>query len=241
VVIALKTLIGRRYSAPPMTAEAAHMVAYALATNDQNPRYGGDEGSVAPPLFPVRLFFPLMFECVSDRDLSLDFLRLLHGEQDMTWRRPLRPGDVVDLEGVLESIAQKEKGCVVGFRMIGSVGGEPAVEGRMSLFVRGQTLPGMADGDLLGEVPGTGDGAEGATPIATKTMAVTVDELLGGDSSRLHRFAARFKKPVLPGQTLRTSIHAAGTTPEGRAAYRVQTVNADGVPVLVNGWAEIDE
>jgi acyl dehydratase len=72
--------------------------------------------------------------------------------------------------------------------------------------------------------------------FATKGL---VDEVLDGDSSRLKRFAVRFSKPVLPGWELTTRIFDAGETADGDRAYRVETVNQDGVAVITNGWAEV--
>ncbi len=168
----LREAIGRRYSADFVVAGGEDMVAYARATNDDNPRYidGLDAApvrskNVAPPIYPVRLFHPLMFKCVGDPDLELDMLRLVHGEQDMTWHRPLRPGEIVNLRAVLESVAQKSKGCVVAWRMLGIIDGDTVVEARMSVFVRGQMLAGVEPGAVFGDVPpSTPSAARAAMP-----------------------------------------------------------------------------
>jgi acyl dehydratase/putative sterol carrier protein len=280
----LRQAIGRRYMADYAIAVGADMKAYAQATNDPNPRYlEGDV--VAPPIYPVRLFKPLMFKAVGDPDIELDMLRLVHGEQDMTWHGPIRPGDIVNLRGVLESVAQKSKGCVAAWRMLGVVEGETRVEARMSVFVRGQMLPGVEPGQTFGNVPAEADGEPQGEPAATQSMKVTkdqpkryadvslddnpihvdeavakaaghptvilhglctmafagkaiVDEILKGDSSRLRRLSVRFSKVVLPEWTLTTKIWPAGKTAAGHDAWRVETVNQDGVVVISNGWAE---
>ena len=170
----LRTAIGRRYVADYVVTDEDTMRAYARATNDGNVRYlQGD--LVAPPLYPVRLFHPMMFQCVGDPDLELDMLRLVHGEQDMTWHAPLRPREIVNLRAVLESVAQKSKGCVVAWRMMGLVGGELRVEARMSVFVRGQMLPGVEPGTTFGEVPDGGGEGQGE-PAVTQTMTVAMDQ-----------------------------------------------------------------
>ncbi len=281
----LRTAIGRRYVADYVVTDEDTMRAYAQATNDPNPRYLGDD-LVAPPVYPVRLFHPMMFQCVGDPDLQLDMLRLVHGEQDMTWHAPLRPREIVNLRAVLESVAQKSKGCVVAWRMMGLVGGELRVEARMSVFVRGQMLPGVEPGTTFGSVPAGGSGDIEGEPVATQTTTVAmdqpkryaaaslddnpihldegvaksaghpsvilhglctmsfaskaiVDELLDGDSGRLHRLSVRFTKPVLPGWELTTRMWPAGEV-GGRSAYHVDVVNQDGVKVIANGWAELD-
>lgn len=172
----LRDAIGRRYACDYVVTDEDTIAAYARATNDPNPRYlEGDQ--VAPPIYPVRLFKPLMTACVGDPDLELDFLRLVHGEQDMTWHGPLRPREIVNLRAVLESVAQKSKGCVVAWRMMGVVGGDIRVEARMSVFVRGQMLPGVEPGSTFGEVPSGGADPEGE-PIATQTTAVEADQMI---------------------------------------------------------------
>ncbi len=179
----LREAIGRRYSADFVVANGDDMIAYAHATNDPNPRYV--EGladapilskSIAPPIYPVRLFHPLMFQCVGDPDLDLDMLRLVHGEQDMTWHRALKPGEIVNLRAILESVAQKSKGCVVAWRMLGIIDGETVVEARMSVFVRGQMLPGVEAGTVFGDVPPAGEGRPDGDPSATSTMTVAMDQ-----------------------------------------------------------------
>jgi len=171
----LRDAIGRTYASEPVRVERDWIRAFALATNDDNPRYVEGHDVVASPLFPVRLFHPLMFECVGDPDLDLDMLGLVHGEQDMTWHGPLRHGDVVQLRGVLESVGQKRRGCVVAWRMLAVVDGQPRVEARMSVFVRGQALPGVEPGAVFGEPPARVGEPEGE-PVATAAMAVARDQ-----------------------------------------------------------------
>ncbi len=284
------SLIGRRYAADYVVAGQDEMVAYALATNDANPRYvdvARDGGIVAPPLFPVRLFHRLMFQCVGDPDLSLDMLRLVHGEEDLTWHGPLRPGDLVNLRATLEVISQKSKGLVVGWRMLGIVEGETRVEARMSVFVRKQMLPGIEAGTTFGVLPpATPEPSEDAAPSLQRTHEVALDQpvryaaaslddnpihldddvarrgglpgvilhglctmafgstalvdgLLDGDPSRLRRYAVRFTRPVLPGQTLTTKVWDAGPLPDGGHGYLLRIENQDGEVVAGSGWAEI--
>lgn len=285
----LGSAIGRRYAADFVVANGAHMAAYAQATNDPNPRYtdlGRAGGIVAPPIFPVRLFKDLMFKCVGDPEIQLDPLMLVHGEQDMVFHGPIRPFDIVNLRGTLESVSQKGKGCVAAWRMYGFVDGQSRVEARMAVFVRGQMIPGLEVGKTLGHEPTGSPGEPSGAPIATQSMTVAmdqpkryaaaslddnpihldegvaksaghptvilhglctmafaakafVDEVLGGDSTRLRRFAVRFTRPVLPGWTLTTTIWQAGKAPSGFDGYQVEVKNQDGVVVAGNGWAEV--
>ncbi len=65
-----------------------------------------------------------------------------------------------------------------------------------------------------------------------------VEELAGGDSSRLRRLAVRFSRPVLPGQTITTRVWSLGDE-GGCQAYGFETLNADGDVVIKDGRAEI--
>ncbi len=197
----LREAIGRRYSADYHLVEEDWIKDYALATNDPNPRYlEGD--IVAPPIFPVRLMRDVMFKAIGDPEIDLDMLRLVHGEQDMVWHGPIRPGDLVNMRAELESVAQKSKGCVVAIRKYGIVGGETRVEARMSVFVRGQMLPGVEPGEVFGNVPPTGPEPEGE-PIATSTETVAMDQTVryaaaGLDDNPIHLDESVAKSAGLP-------------------------------------------
>ena len=66
-----------------------------------------------------------------------------------------------------------------------------------------------------------------------------VEGLLDSDPSRLRRYAVRFTKFVLPGETLTTKAWEAGPLPDGGTGYHVQIENQNGEVVAGNGWAEI--
>jgi acyl dehydratase/putative sterol carrier protein len=76
----------------------------------------------------------------------------------------------------------------------------------------------------------------GLCTMAFASKAV-VEGVCGGDPNRLKRLFARFSRPVLPGWTLTTRVWSEGER-EGRKLYGFETVNQDGVPVLLQGRAE---
>lgn len=177
--IDLRDAIGRRYSGDYVVVDQDSMVAYALATNDPNPRYvevDRADGTVAPPLYPVRLFHGLVMQCVGDPDLNLDVLRLVHGEEDLTWHGPLHAGDIVNLRAELQAVSQKSKGCVIGFRLFGVVGGETRVEAFMSVFVRGQMLDGVEPGTTFGSLPTPHGGEATGDPLVEADVEVAADQ-----------------------------------------------------------------
>jgi acyl dehydratase len=61
----------------------------------------------------------------------------------------------------------------------------------------------------------------------------------GDEPDRLRRLAARFSRPVLPGQSIATNIWAAGER-ERRQIYVFEVFNQDKKAVIQDGLAEVD-
>jgi len=49
--------------------------------------------SSAPPMFGVTVTWDALMKAMMDPDLHVDLLRLVHGEQDMEFPNPIRPGE----------------------------------------------------------------------------------------------------------------------------------------------------
>lgn len=92
----------------PISAELA--AAYAAATADDNPRYQGLPGALAPPLLISRLTLPLFKEVMVHPRLRMNLLRTVHGEQDFAWERPMRVGDRVRVRLRVEDLRQTSAG-----------------------------------------------------------------------------------------------------------------------------------
>ena len=108
-----KDLVGKQY--PPSTSEATldAMQKYARAYNDDNPAFFDSSragGIVAPPMYAVVALWPSILSVVGDPDLKVDVVRLLHGEQDMEFVRPIRPGDRITATARVASIETKATG-----------------------------------------------------------------------------------------------------------------------------------
>jgi acyl dehydratase len=74
---------------------------------------------------------------MEDQELGLDRLRLLHASHDARFYRPLHPGDVVAIRGLLDRVDPKKTGLLVTGRLYGFVAGDLAVEATTVFFVRG--------------------------------------------------------------------------------------------------------
>ncbi|MFD6199771.1 MaoC/PaaZ C-terminal domain-containing protein [Mycobacteriaceae bacterium NPDC060252] len=91
--------------------EADRTTAYAKATND--PISAHLDGSLAPPVFAVVPAMNLMAEATMSVVPDLLMLRILHGEHDFRFHRPIRPGEVLTVRAKPIGIQGKKSGVVV--------------------------------------------------------------------------------------------------------------------------------
>ena len=108
-----KDLVGKEYAATTTEATLDAMQRYARAYNDDNPAFFDSKragGIVAPPMYAVVMIWSSIMGVVSDPDLKVDVVRLLHGEQDMEFILPIRPGDQITAAAKIASIETKASG-----------------------------------------------------------------------------------------------------------------------------------
>jgi acyl dehydratase len=97
----------------------------------------------------------------------------------------------------------------------------------------GDHMPIHLDDNIARSVGLPGIIIHGLCTMAFCSRAV-IEELAGGDPTRLRRLAVRFSRPVLPGQTITTRFFDAGS---GR--YGFEAVNPEGEAVVKDGLAEV--
>ena len=68
---------------------------------------GGDGSSVPPTFVTAPEIEAGLDQVVADPELGLDFARVVHGEQEFEWLRPVRVGDVLEVRTTIESIRAK--------------------------------------------------------------------------------------------------------------------------------------
>ncbi len=131
-------IVGRRYLGKLEVVDPERVALYAKATNETNPRYfAQDETKLAvPPIFPVTMYIDLMIKIVTDDSLNLDISRMVHGEQEILYHRPLKPWDNISTEVELESIDVKESGDILWAVFKGLSEDETVFEMRSSMFFR---------------------------------------------------------------------------------------------------------
>lgn len=91
---------GRVFASPP---ERAH----PLTWDDAAARAGPHGGIVAPPAFATTFAIEPFARACSDPELALNLVRLLHGEQELEFLEPLRPGDVLTTQGEITRIQER--------------------------------------------------------------------------------------------------------------------------------------
>jgi acyl dehydratase len=168
-------LIGKRYTESTYAVTAEAIEKYARATNDFNERYLSSD-VVASPVFVVVPVFGAFMEASMDPDLRADMLRLVHGTEEHILHRPIRPGDVLTIAPVLESVELKDSGetfTVAG--MVNEQGGAPVAEVRGTMFIRGT---------------GSGRRAAAAAAATTETSGdVVYEETTKVDEDQTQRYS----------------------------------------------------
>jgi acyl dehydratase len=128
------------------TVERERLVAYAEATND--PIAAHRSGEVASPVFAiVPVFQSLMEPALEVVPLSV-LGRVLHGEQDFRFHRPIRLGDELVARGKMtgfEGLPNGTRACV--YLETKAAAGELVNEQYVTFFIRG-----FDDGRKLGEM-----------------------------------------------------------------------------------------
>ena len=101
-------MIGRRLSTGSATVDAAHVAAFARALRDPNPAYTGPDATTAPLTYPIAFMAQALAGGSNTFDeLGLNFMTLIHGEQEFEYVRPVRVGETLTLTGRVGDIYEK--------------------------------------------------------------------------------------------------------------------------------------
>ncbi|HEX2241153.1 MAG TPA: MaoC/PaaZ C-terminal domain-containing protein [Actinomycetota bacterium] len=192
-------LIDKHYGTSTYEVTADAIEKYARATNDENERYLSGDDVVAPPVFPVVAAFNSFMSAAMDPDLGADLLRLVHGAEEHVLHQPIRPGDVLTVETVLESIDQKETGETFTLKATEkNQDGDVLAEVRGTMYIRGS-------GSGSGRPPGaTTQDQEPRTVVHEDTTKVDEDQTYryaeaSGDHNPIHLDANTAQMAGLPG------------------------------------------
>ena len=199
-----KELIGKEYVQKPFTVTAEQATKYAEATNDDNPRYRGDD-MVCPPMFGVAWELLGMSAPLFDPKMNCDFARLVHGEHDMTYRRLVKPGEKITVKTIVKEILEKSSGEVLVVDLISTDDQNEIVTSTVSsYFIRGKSGGGKKEAkpQAKKEAP-----ADPGAPAFEHQEVVAEDQSLryadaSGDHNPIHKDEDFAKSVGLPGRIL---------------------------------------
>ena len=123
-----KEMIGRVLSTGSATCTAEDISRFAAALGDPNPLYQG-RAPVAPPTYPIAFMTQAMAGGMDTfLELGLNFMTLVHGEQEFEYLRPVRIGETLTLTGRIADIYEKTSGSggVLDFVVLETEGADAA-------------------------------------------------------------------------------------------------------------------
>lgn len=108
----LQHLIGKAGKPFSFQVDHRHIRQFARAIGDLNPLYFDEDyakttvhgGIVAPPTFPIAI----IDEDGETLDLGLDYNRMLHGEQQFIYTRPIRVNDELTCQIKVTDVYERE-------------------------------------------------------------------------------------------------------------------------------------
>lgn len=181
--------------------EADRTKAYAAATNDPIPAHTA--GEVAPPVFAVVPVWDALVEAMTGIVSEEALFAVVHGEQDIYYRKPLVPGSVVRSRAATLGVHVKPSGTtVVSKAETRDEGGDLVVEQYFVTFFRG-----FSDGVGAGEEAPDhhlSDATKTGDPVATVTQQLDSDQTFryaeaSGDNMPIHLDEEFAKSVGLPG------------------------------------------
>lgn len=184
-----RACIGKEY--PPvethLTLEA--MQKYARAYNDDNPRFFDPQsrgGIVAPPLFGVTFTWQSLLRATGDPEVGVDLMRLLHGEQDMEFPNPVRPGDVITSRSRIAAIETRATGEMLAVELLAhNQSGEQVQRTIGGIFIRAARRDRSATAEPRAAERPAGE------PILVKSQTIGPDQTFryadaSGDRNPIH-------------------------------------------------------
>jgi len=103
-----RSLIGQWGPEGRMCIERGKVAEFAKAVKDDNAAFTRSETPPAPPTFLMTLAHWMGSLGETRQGINLDYRRLLHGEQEFEYVRPIRAGDVLTFRSRTKDAYQKE-------------------------------------------------------------------------------------------------------------------------------------
>jgi acyl dehydratase len=103
-----KSLLGVWGPPSTMKIELGKIREFAKAVKDPNPAYLDEKTSIAPPTFLMTIAHWIGDLGATRSAVKLDYRRLLHGEQDFEYVKPIRPGDTLTFRSRTKDVFEKD-------------------------------------------------------------------------------------------------------------------------------------
>jgi acyl dehydratase len=198
-----KSCLGKKYEQTTANVELEATKKYAISYNDDNPAFLDEKragGVIAPPMFGVVYSGGAMAQALFDEELNANMARLVHGEQDMNFKTPARPGDVITCNAHVATIEEKSTGEFFTVDVdCKNQKGEDVLTARFGFFIRGSKK------DAAGKPPEAKPPEPVKQPIVyTQKMKVKPDQTYvyadaSGDHNPIHIDVDFAKSVGLPG------------------------------------------
>jgi acyl dehydratase len=103
-----RSIIGQWGPEGRLHVERGKIAEFAKAVKDDNPAYRQSAAPPAPPTFLMTIAHWMGSLGETRQGIKLDYRRLLHGEQEFEYVRPIRAGDVLTFRSRTKDVYQKE-------------------------------------------------------------------------------------------------------------------------------------
>jgi len=103
-----RSLIGVWGPEGTMRIELGKIREFAKAVKDPNPIYTDAGSAIAPPTFLMTIAHWIGDLGQTRSAVKLDYRRLLHGEQEFEYVKPIRPGDVLTFRSRTKDVFEKD-------------------------------------------------------------------------------------------------------------------------------------
>ena len=138
-------VIGKTF--PPVTYAVGRekIREYALAVGESDPlhldveaaRAAGFADLVAPPMFAVVYSLPALLPALFDAEIGIDFVRMVHGGQELVWGPLVVAGDEITTTARLDDVSERAGNAFFVFETISTnTRDETVCTGRWTNIVR---------------------------------------------------------------------------------------------------------
>ena len=146
---------GRVYPpTPPYEVGREKIREFADAIGDANPVYRdqaaakalGYSDVIAPPTFPIVMSMRAAHQVIRDPEFGLDYSKVVHGEQQFRYTRPIQAGDVLQVTVRVEAVRAAAGNDLITTRGdITTLDGELVVTAFSTLVSRGTAVAGSTE------------------------------------------------------------------------------------------------